>query len=146
MFERIFTCKGGEIMKLKQSLMPSIDQLADQYLSGKAVRGTTNHDSDSFSDILSQKQGKAEAALTPKFSKHAVNRLSDRQLTLTQEQLDRLTEGALKAGAKGINESLVLVDDLAFIVNIKNNTVVTALDSTKSEESVYTNIDGAVIA
>ncbi|MBR6329245.1 MAG: flagellar protein [Lachnospiraceae bacterium] len=131
-------------MKVNEMMVPSIDQLADQYLNGKGVQGTKAGKSTEFSDILSVKQ--LETIETPRFSKHAVNRLSDRQLTLTDEQLDRLTEGAIKAGAKGINESLVLVDDLAFIVNIKNNTVVTALDSTRSDESVYTNIDGAVIA
>ena len=47
---------------------------------------------------------------------------------------------------KGINESLVLVDDMAFIVNIKNNTVITAMDKNSSDENVFTNIDGAVIA
>ncbi len=133
-------------MKLNQTIMPSIDQLADQYLKGRQTTGTQKQETERFSDILTEKRVQTENAGTPKFSKHAVNRLSDRQLTLTPQQLDRLTEGTMKAGAKGINESLVLVDDLAFIVNIKNNTVVTALDSTRSDESVYTNIDGAVIA
>ncbi len=133
-------------MKLNQSIMPSIDQLADQYLKGRQTTGTRKPETERFSDILTEKRVQTENAAAPKFSKHAVNRMSDRQLTLTPQQLDRLTEGTMKAGAKGINESLVLVDDLAFIVNIKNNTVVTALDSTRSDESVYTNIDGAVIA
>jgi len=133
-------------MKLNQSMMPSIDQLADQYLKSKPGASGPVKEMERFSDILSEKQILKAEPETPKFSKHAVNRLSDRQLTLTPSQLDRLTQGAVKAGAKGINESLVLVDDLAFIVNIKNNTVVTAMDSTRSDESVYTNIDGAVIA
>ena len=47
------------------------------------------------------------------------------------------------AREKGIGESLVLVDDLAFIVNVKNNTVITAMDD--SSEGIFTNIDGAVI-
>lgn len=80
-----------------------------------------------------------------KFSKHAVNRLSDRKIELSGEQLSRLNEGTKKANAKGIQESLVLVDDLAFIVNVKNNTVITAMDQAETGESVFTNIDGAVI-
>ena len=59
--------------------------------------------------------------------------------------MDRLTEGAKKAGAKGIKESLVIVDQLAFIVNIPNNTVVTAMNQQDAAENVFTNIDGAVI-
>lgn len=134
-------------MKINTSGMPSIDQLANEYLSsGKYIQGTNKQDAISFQEILSGKQIKAGMPDSLRFSKHASLRLSDRQIELTDNQLDRLKTGAQKAEAKGINESLVLVDDLAFIVNIKNNTVVTALDSTKSDESVYTNIDGAVIA
>lgn len=127
--------------------MPSIDQLADQYLSGsKKTTSENRQDAISFQDILTAKQSAARTPQALRFSKHATARLSDRQIELSDDQLSRLVTGTAKAGAKGINESLVLVDDLAFIVNIKNNTVVTALDSTNADESVYTNIDGAVIA
>ncbi len=51
----------------------------------------------------------------------------------------------MKAGQKGIRDSLVLVDQLAFIVNTKSNTVITAMDQTEADENIYTNIDGAVI-
>ena len=59
--------------------------------------------------------------------------------------MERLNDGMKKASEKGINEALVLMDNLAFIVNVKNNTVVTAMDSSNTEERVFTNIDGAVI-
>jgi flagellar operon protein len=80
-----------------------------------------------------------------KFSKHAANRLTDRNIELTKEQVERLNLGAAKAGEKGINESLVLIDSLAFIVNVPNATVITAMDQTETDENVFTNIDGAVI-
>ena len=54
-------------------------------------------------------------------------------------------EARAKASEKGIKESLVIVDSLAFIVNVPNQTVVTAMDQTESDENVFTNIDGAVI-
>ena len=66
-------------------------------------------------------------------------------ITLSEEQSLRLEEGVQKAQAKGITDSLVLVDTLAFIVNVPNQTVVTAMDQTESEENIFTNIDGAVI-
>ena len=80
-----------------------------------------------------------------KFSKHAANRLNDRNIELTDRQLERLNDGTKKAGEKGIRDSLVLVDQLAFIVNTKSNTVITAMDQTEADENIYTNIDGAVI-
>ena len=79
------------------------------------------------------------------FSKHATVRLADRGIELTDAQLERLNDGAQKAGQKGIRDSLVIVDNLAFIVNVPNKTVVTAMDSRETEENVFTNINGAVI-
>ena len=60
-------------------------------------------------------------------------------------KLERLNDGTKKAGEKGIKDSLVLVDQLAFIVNTKSNTVITAMDQTETDENIFTNIDGAVI-
>ena len=77
------------------------------------------------------------------FSKHANMRLSDRQITLSSEQLNRVEAGLNKAGAKGIRDSLVLVDDVALVVNVKSKTVITALGS--GVDNVFSNIDGAVI-
>ena len=53
--------------------------------------------------------------------------------------------GTQKASEKGIKETLVLVDSLAFIVNVPSNTVVTAMNQNETEENIFTNIDGAVI-
>ena len=58
----------------------------------------------------------------------------------------RLEVGAKEAGEKGIKDSLILVDQLAFIVNVPNKTVVTAMDQTENKSNIFTNIDGAVIA
>jgi flagellar operon protein len=57
-----------------------------------------------------------------------------------------LEAGVEMAEKKGIKESLVVVDSLAFIVNVPSRTVVTAMDQNESENNVFTNIDGAVIA
>jgi flagellar operon protein len=78
------------------------------------------------------------------FSKHANMRLSARQINLTLEQLNRVEEGLSKATEKGIRDSLVLVDDVALVVNVKSKTVITAIDAMK-QGNVFSNIDGAVI-
>jgi flagellar operon protein len=76
------------------------------------------------------------------FSKHAAVRLSDRNIQLTGGQLARIEEGVSRAQNKGIRDSLVLVDNIALVVNIANKVVVTALNQ---QDQVFTNIDGAVI-
>lgn len=131
-------------MKIQNSPFLSIQKANAQYQSqiGKAEQTQENKSLD-FSEILNKKTSDIDSEL--KFSKHAVNRLTDRKIELTQNQLQRLGEGANKAEQKGIAESLVLVDQLAFIVNTKNNTVITAMDQKETNENIFTNIDGAVI-
>ena len=72
-------------------------------------------------------------------------RLQSRNIELSSEQKERLETGAEKAEAKGMKESLVIVDSYSFIVNVPGKVVVTAMDQRESQENVYTNIDGAVI-
>ena len=117
----------------------SIEQITGQYLR-KNTNVPINKTSGgmSFEEVLNLKKSTSEL----KFSKHADARLNERHINLTTEQLQRLNDGARKALEKGIGESLMI---MAFIVNIKNSTVVTAIDSKASEENIFTNIDGAVI-
>ena len=132
-------------MKIQNNGFLSLEQLQDQYLNlnRQTKNDTSTGNGLSFQDILTQKTNPGSSEV--KFSKHAVNRLADRNIELSEEQVERLNLGMARAGAKGINESLVIVDSLAFIVNIPNQTVITAMDQTDSDENVYTNIDGAVI-
>lgn len=131
-------------MKIQQSQFLSMNELQEQYLKKTSKQNNPiNSQGLSFEEIWKQKTGETNTEL--RFSKHAANRLADRNLTLSENQLNRLTEGAKKAGEKGIRESLVMVDQLAFIVNVPNNTVITAMDQTQAKENIFTNIDGAVI-
>lgn len=136
-------------MDIQKNGFLSIDQLADQYLSKPRKTGSTvNEEGMSFSQVLQSKawqQSDIGQAGDLKFSKHATVRLADRNIELSNEQLERLNDGAKKAEQKGIKDSLVIVDKLAFIVNVPNKTVVTAMDSTETNENVFTNINGAVI-
>jgi flagellar operon protein len=125
----------------------SIEQVAGQYLQqGSKTTQTGSENTVGFQDILQQKLTGTGDTVTPlKFSKHASMRLDQRDITLSAEQSERLEAGVQKAGEKGIEESLVIVDSLAFIVNVPNQTVVTAMDQSESMDNVFTNIDGAVI-
>lgn len=134
-------------MKIQNNQFLSIEQLQAKYFlqSKQGKTGTDAGGSLSFQDILNKTAENAEKTAGVRFSKHAANRLAERNIELTDNQMERLQEGTMKAGAKGINESLVLVDQLAFIVNIPNHTVVTAMNQTEADENIFTNIDGAVI-
>jgi flagellar operon protein len=81
-----------------------------------------------------------------KFSRHAQERLDARNIRLNEADLSTLQQAVSKAEEKGGRDSLVLLRDLAFIVNVRNRTVVTAMDGERLKENVFTNIDSAVVA
>lgn len=120
----------------------SIEQLQNEYRPQPYPK--TKQKSADFGAVLEQAR-ETQTSTELKFSKHAANRLRQRDITLSAEQKSRLENGVKKASEKGINESLIMIDSLAFIVNIPNKTVVTAMDQMESDDSIFTNIDGAVI-
>ena len=133
-------------MQINQNQFLSIEQLKDQYLNKtKPQAEQTSPQGISFQDILNQKSIPEGTGTELKFSKHAANRLAQRNIELTKNQLERLNDATKKADLKGIQDSLVIVDDLAFIVNIPSSTGVTAMDQAQTQENIFTNIDGAVI-
>lgn len=80
-----------------------------------------------------------------RFSAHAEARLRQAGIDLNGAQRMRLQSAVERAAAKGARESLILMDDLALVVSIRNRTVITAVDKTRSRENVFTNIDSTVI-
>jgi len=92
---------------------------------------------DSFQAILDQK--------VLKFSHHAKLRLEQRGIRLENEQMAKIEAAIDKAAAKGAKESLLLMNDLALIVNVKNRTIVTAMDGQSMRDNVFTQIDSAVV-
>ena len=118
----------------------SIEQVTGTYLNNSIQKSSQYNDS--FQNILEAKQKEKTNAV--KFSKHAHERLQNRQIELSKEQMERLNSGVGQAREKNIKESLVMVDNISFIVNIKNNTVVTAMN--EKEQNIFTNIDGVVIS
>ena len=122
----------------------SIEQMTGQ-LKNNRPKVQTSGNTPSFGEILNQKNGIVTQGSELKFSKHASGRLAVRNIELNDIQKARLADGMQKAGEKGIKDSLVIMDQLAFIVNVPSNTVITALDQTESKDNIFTNIDGAVI-
>ena len=79
------------------------------------------------------------------FSKHAMERVVERGVDVSSEKLDRLNEGVRMAEEKGLREPLILLGTTAFVVNVKNNKVVTVVNEDSLKGTVFTNIDGTVM-
>ena len=80
-----------------------------------------------------------------RFSNHAMARLQSRNITFSNDDVDRMNVMADKAAAKGSKQSLFLMNDVAMVVSITNRTVITAVDQDSMKENVFTNIDSAAI-
>jgi flagellar operon protein len=100
-----------------------------------------NQAGETFADVLDRVS--TGSSLT--FSGHALKRLTDRNIALNEKDLLRLEEAVQRADSKGSRESLILDGDKAFVVNILNRTVITAVDALELRERVFTQIDSTVL-
>lgn len=97
----------------------------------------------SFAHMLEQEVRKREEV---RFSLHALERLRLRNIQLTQQEVDTLGGVVSKVAEKGGRDSLVVMSRVAFLVNVPTRTVITAIDQAHLRDSVFTQIDSAVIA
>ena len=80
-----------------------------------------------------------------KFSNHAIDRMQSRGIRFSPEQLGKIENAVAKAASKGAKNTLLLTDDSALIVSIKDKNVVTVMDKSALKENVFTNIDSTVM-
>lgn len=80
-----------------------------------------------------------------KFSHHAQQRLQVRNIRLSSQEIEKINSGLAKVAQKGARDSLMLMGDLAMVVNVPNKTVITVVDNKSMKENVFTNIDSAII-
>ena len=114
-----------------------IQQLHQHYHMPPAKRlnkPTTNN----FKDVLSDIQ-------EVKVSKHAKQRLIERNIHIDQNQWQVIGEKMNEAKQKGVTDSLVVMDNAALLVSTKNHTVVTAMDREEATTRVFTNINGTIL-
>jgi flagellar operon protein len=129
-------------------LYPNVTSIPSQQGSGPVTDAKTGNKkpegaSSDFDQVLNTNLDQVKSPL--KFSAHASQRLKDRKIELDAGMMQKVNEAIDKADAKGIDDTLILTKDAALIVNVKNRTVVTAMDRNSLSGNVFTNIDGAVI-
>jgi flagellar operon protein len=94
------------------------------------------------SAVQAQLQNPGEAL---KFSNHAVERMQTRGISFNKADMERLNDAVSRAASKGSKDTLVLMNDSALIVSVKNKTVVTVMDKNALKENVFTNIDSTIV-
>lgn len=97
-----------------------------------------------FAQRLKEKLGEQTGGV--EFSKHAIERMEDRNIDLSEnDMLERLNKAVGVAQEKGAKDTLVLVDTTAFVVSVKNNKVITTMSEEDMQGNIFTNIDSTVI-
>jgi len=116
-----------------------VNGIGAQPVAQQSTAAATEQSTTSFLETL-------ESVQRVKFSNHAQSRMQSRDISLNSENVNRLSDAIDKAEKRGGKSSLVVVDDLAFIVNVQNRMVITALDKNQRGEGVFTQIDSVVFA
>ena len=114
---------------------------AQEFLPAKNAVKTQNS-KQSFSDILNEKLEKSESL---QFSKHSKARIQQRGINVTDSFIEQLNTAADNARLKGAKDVVMIGREAAFIVNIPNNVVVTAINGNEMKNNIFTNIDSAVL-
>ena len=104
-------------------------------------QGVSSNTGKSFAEVLNESQRNEEVTL----SAHAQERLKQQNITISQQDMKRITEATQIAEKKGSKESLMILRDLALVVNINNRTVITAVDKSRQKDRIFTNIDSTII-
>lgn len=94
-----------------------------------------------FNRVLEEVQSRKDL----KISAHAMDRLRERNINLSDSDMNNLKTAVESIRSKGGREALILYNNVAYITSIRNNIIITAVDSSSLKENVFTNIDSAVI-
>ena len=129
----------NNVKNMNNDYMIRRTQINSQNQTSSEVNKSLNQPS--FNDVLNKIKSSDEL----KFSKHAIERLNSRNIELTDSEIGRITDGVDKAKNKGVREALIMMDNKVFIASVSNKTIITAAMDEQLKESVFTNIDGAVI-
>ena len=105
------------------------------------VQKTQPIDTESFAQILENQKQETEV----KVSAHAQERLKQQNITISQQDLGRINDATNMAEKKGSRESLMLLKDVALVVNISNRTIITAVNKARQKDKIFTNIDSTII-
>lgn len=138
---------------MNEMLIPNISPVQPQQGVGSSSPLAKGKDGGAFekllrgnlSDIAPESPVKTPEPGQLKFSSHALSRIRDRGIPMGNELMDKLEKAVNAAAEKGSRESLILSKDAAFIVSVKNKTVITVVDRNQTAGNVFTNIDSTVV-
>lgn len=135
----------NEYLQLRNNLSVQTGRTAAEPMQNTGAEKDLPQNSD-FANELKKQLGALENNGGVQFSKHAMERLSERNIDMGGDNmLDRLNRAVELAGEKGSDETLVMIGSTAFLVSVKNNKVITTMTAEDMRGNIFTNIDSTVI-
>lgn len=135
---------SGEVTGVDRSA--GVDRARQQAARGAAGAGSV--DPTRFGALLDGNLRRAKTAgegAPLRWSGHAVDRLTQRRTAVSEAMQERLAGAVDDLAGKGARQSVVLVDDLAFVVSVSNRTVITAVGADRMKDQIFTNIDSVAV-
>ncbi|MBK26457.1 MAG: flagellar protein [Halobacteriovorax sp.] len=128
--------------KIKNILIPQVNKVSTK--KSENLKSPNSNKPDEFQNLLNKTlEPQKEQAL--EISKHAAKRLEERDLKMDTNEFFKLQDAVKKLKQKGGRDSLVITDKAAYIVDVNNNRVVTAIDKAEMAENVFTKIDSTLM-
>ena len=129
---------NGNYYRLNDAIIRQTERLTNTANQTKTVNGTEKSENN-FQEILNQ-----QIKNTVTFSKHASVRKEQRNIEVTESDLEKLGNACDQAQEKGIGNALIMMDNSAFIVNAADKRVITVIDKNEMKNKLFNDIDGAV--
>ena len=123
-------------------LIPNVTRLPDQ--KKNEVNKLKNGQVSEFKELLNKEVTQQQIPNGIRLSSHAAKRLSERNMQVDKNEFFKLKGAIDKLKTKGGQDSLVITEQGAYIIDVKNNTIVTAIDKDSMNENVFTKIDSTI--
>jgi flagellar operon protein len=120
-------------------------QTRGQDLKGPGFREQLSALQQQLPSTAAMPSSNAQAPSTLKFSNHAIDRMQSRGIRFSPDELGKIQGAVSKAAGKGSKDALLITDNAALIVSVKDNTVVTVMDKASLKDNVFTKIDSTVV-
>jgi flagellar operon protein len=128
--------------KINNILIPQVNKISNKK-SGN-VKSQNTKQTDEFQSLLN-KTLEPQKEMPLEISKHAAKRLEERDLKMDTSEFLKLQNAVKKLKQKGGRDSLVITEKAAYIVDVNNNRVVTAIDKSEMADNVFTKIDSTLM-
>jgi flagellar operon protein len=119
---------------------PKVSTLGGISLNNSSLKSDKTTQANNFNSLFNQAlQGATNGDI--KISAHAQKRLSERNITMDSKLETSLKNAVEELESKGAKDSLVITKEGAFLVNVPNKTLVTAMGHEEMRDGIVTNID-----